>query len=87
MMMLNEYELPVQTLDKAAALNQLNEFLIEKYAEKKKVLLIIDEAQNLSFDALEEVRMISNLRSGDQALIRIMLVGQHELIIKLQLRI
>ena len=84
MMILSEFELPLQKLDKAAALGQLNEFLIEKYAEKKRVLLIIDEAQNLSFDALEEVRMLSYLHSGDQALIQIMLVGQPDLITKLQ---
>lgn len=84
MMILNEFEIPSQKLDKAAALDQLNEFLIEKYAEKKKVLLIIDEAQNLTFEALEEVRMLSNLHTADQTLIQIMLVGQPELVEKLQ---
>ena len=84
MMILTEFEIQAKKLDKATALDQLNEFLIEKYAEKKKVVLIIDEAQNLSFEALEEVRMLSNLHSDDQALIQIMLVGQPDLIVKLQ---
>jgi general secretion pathway protein A len=84
MMILSEFEIPSQKFDKAVALEHLNEFLIEKYAAKKKVLLIIDEAQNLSFEALEEVRMLSNLHTDDQALIQIMLVGQPELIEKLQ---
>jgi putative secretion ATPase (PEP-CTERM system associated) len=84
MMILSEFEIPSQKLDKAAALDQLNEYLIEKYAEKKKVLLIIDEAQNLSFEALEEIRMLSNLHTDDRALIQIMLVGQPELIETLQ---
>ena len=81
MMILSEFEIPSQNFDKAVALEQLNGFLIEKYAAKKKVLLIIDEAQNLSFEALEEVRMLSNLHVEDQALIQIMLVGQPELFI------
>jgi general secretion pathway protein A len=55
------------------------QFLIEKYAQNRPVLLIIDEAQNLSDGALEEVRMLSNLQSDDQSLIQIMLVGQPEL--------
>ena len=55
-----------------------------KYAEKKRVLLIIDEAQNLSREALEEVRMLSNLQAESQALLQIMLVGQPELTAKLQ---
>ena len=84
MMILSEFEIPSQNFDKAVALEQLNGFLIEKYAAKKKVLLIIDEAQNLSFEALEEVRMLSNLSVETQALIQIMLVGQPELIEKLQ---
>jgi general secretion pathway protein A len=48
------------------------------------VLLIIDEAQNLSPEALEEVRMLSNLQAESQALLQIMLVGQPELAVKLQ---
>jgi type II secretory pathway predicted ATPase ExeA len=83
-MILNEFEIPSQKIDKETALDQLNAFLIEKYAENKKVLLIIDEAQNLSHEALEEVRMLSNLHTDDQALLQIMLVGQPDLIAKLQ---
>jgi len=83
-MILSEFEISLQKFDKASALDRLNEFLIEKYAEKKKVLLIIDEAQNLSYEALEEVRMLSNLHTEDQVLIQIMMVGQPELIVKLQ---
>jgi general secretion pathway protein A len=48
------------------------------------VILIIDEAQNLSEKALEEVRMLSNLQSEDQCLLQIMLVGQPELVAKLK---
>jgi len=83
-MILNEFEVERPASDKAATLEAINAFLIQKYAEKKQVLLIIDEAQNLSADALEEVRMLSNLQTEDQALLQIMLVGQPELETKLR---
>ena len=78
-LVLDEFEIRHGNLNKAETLEKLNEFLIEKYAEDKKVLLIIDEAQNLSIEALEEIRMISNLQTDDRILIQIMLVGQPEL--------
>lgn len=78
-LILEEFEIHARDLNKAQALDKLNEFLIKKYAEDKKVLLIIDEAQNLSLEALEEIRMISNLQTDDNLLIQIMLVGQPEL--------
>jgi general secretion pathway protein A len=83
LMILNEFELPSQKFGKTTALDILNQYLIQKYAENKRVLLIIDEAQNLSPAALEEVRMLSNLQTEDQVLLQIMLVGQPELISKL----
>jgi putative secretion ATPase (PEP-CTERM system associated) len=64
---------------KTESLERLYAFLIEKYAEGKRVLLIIDEAQNLSGESLEEVRMLSNLQSEEKSLLQIMLVGQPEL--------
>jgi general secretion pathway protein A len=83
-MILNEFELPTKKIDKATALDSLNQFLIQRYAKKRQVLLIIDEAQNLSAEALEEVRMLSNLHSDDQPLLQIMIVGQPELVAKLK---
>jgi general secretion pathway protein A len=84
LMILTEFELPSQKFDKTTALDILYQYLIQKYSEKKRVLLIIDEAQNLSPAALEEVRMLSNLQTQDQVLLQIMLVGQPELITKLR---
>jgi general secretion pathway protein A len=81
---LSEFELKRPKDDKTAVLEIFYQFLIQKYAEKKRVLLIIDEAQNLSAEALEEVRMLSNLQAESQALLQIMLVGQPELTAKLQ---
>ena len=81
---LSEFELKRPKNDKAAVLEIFYGYLIQKYGEKKRVLLIIDEAQNLSPEALEEVRMLSNLQAESEALLQIMLVGQPELTAKLQ---
>jgi general secretion pathway protein A len=78
-LILNEFELGLGIGSKADALDILYQFLINKFAHNRRVLLVIDEAQNLSRDALEEVRMLSNLQSDDQMLLQIMLVGQPEL--------
>jgi general secretion pathway protein A len=81
---LRSFELEPEVGDKTKNLENFYQFLIKKYAENKHVLLIIDEAQNLSDEALEEVRMLSNLQSDEHNLIQIMLVGQPELKEKLQ---
>ena len=64
---------------------QLNRFLLQKKQEKRRVLLIIDEAQNLSESTLEQVRLLSNLETASQKLIQILLLGQPELDRKLDL--
>ncbi len=83
-LILQEFELTPLKNDKAGNLDILYQFLIEKYSRKKRVLLIIDEAQNLSDEALEEVRMLSNLQADEFLLLNIMLVGQPELKNKLR---
>jgi general secretion pathway protein A len=66
------------------ALNdQLARFLLKQRQDGKRVLLIIDEAQNLDADVLEEVRLISNLETANSKLIQILLLGQPELDTKL----
>jgi general secretion pathway protein A len=77
-MVLTQFELK-PGLDKAANLDALNKFLIDTYGSGKQALLIIDEAQNLTPEAIEEVRMLSNLQSDQHTLLQIMLVGQPEL--------
>jgi type II secretory pathway predicted ATPase ExeA len=52
------------------------EFLIEEYANKRTVLLIVDEAQNMNADALEELRMLSNVNSEKDQLMQVVLAGQ-----------
>jgi general secretion pathway protein A len=60
-------------------MEQLNRFLLAKKAEGRRVLLLIDEAQNLAPDTLEQVRLLSNLETDTSKLIQIILIGQPEL--------
>jgi type II secretory pathway predicted ATPase ExeA len=66
-------------MKKAEVLATLNQFLIEQYTSGRKVLLIIDEAQNLSNRVLEEVRLLSGLETTKDKVLRIILAGQPEL--------
>ena len=60
-------------------IDRLNSFLIRKKAQRKKVILLIDEAQNLSRNVLEQLRLLSNLETNQEKLLQIILVGQPEL--------
>ena len=64
---------------KAEFLIEFEEFLRQCLREQKNVILIIDEAQRLSFELLEEIRLLSNMETADEKLINIFLVGQPEL--------
>jgi general secretion pathway protein A len=64
---------------KAEFLLTLNHFLIDRLQKDQPTLLIVDEAQNLSAEMLEEIRLLSNLETPTSKLIQIMLVGQPEL--------
>jgi general secretion pathway protein A len=64
--------------------NQLSEFLLEEASAGKNIVLIIDEAQNLSARLLEQIRMLSNLETDKEKLIQIVLVGQPQLRDKLK---
>jgi len=64
---------------KVELLDMLNMFFIEQYSNGKKVVLIIDEAQNLSKKVLEEVRMLSGIETHKEKVLRIILAGQPEL--------
>ncbi|MCP4128318.1 MAG: AAA family ATPase [Gammaproteobacteria bacterium] len=57
-----------------------SEFLIEQYAQNKRTVLIIDEAQNFGVETLEELRMLSNINSGKHTVLQLVLVGQPELL-------
>jgi len=60
-------------------IDKLNRFLIQKKAEDKKVILLIDEAQNLKRNVLEQLRLLSNLETNRDKLLQIVLIGQPEL--------
>ena len=65
-------------LDKAATLKSIENFLHAEARAGRRCLLVVDEAQNLSVDALEELRMLSNFQLGSSALLQIFLLGQPE---------
>jgi general secretion pathway protein A len=64
---------------KAELIATLNQFLVEQYAQGRKVLLIVDEAQNLSNRVLEEIRLLSGVETTKEKVLRIILAGQPEL--------
>ena len=75
----DDFGLNVAGKDKITLMRDLNDFLLEQYAAGNHPILIIDEAQNLAPDLLEEIRMLSNLESSSSKLLQIILVGQPEL--------
>jgi general secretion pathway protein A len=85
-MICQEFELPTENRDKAELLDLFHSFLLEQFSSRKRVTLIIDEAQNLPDNTIEEIRMLSNLETEKHHLIQMMLVGQPELKNKLQQR-
>jgi general secretion pathway protein A len=66
-------------MKKPEVLATLNQFLVEQHTSGRKVLLIVDEAQNLSYRVLEEVRMLSGIETTKEKALRIILAGQPEL--------
>jgi putative secretion ATPase (PEP-CTERM system associated) len=78
------FGLPVRSLDKAMLLASLEAFLCQRAVEGKRTLLVIDEAQNLTPRAVEELRMLSNFQLGDKALLQSFLIGQPELRMMMQ---
>lgn len=65
---------------KVSLLKRFQKFLISNYAAGKKTILIIDEAQNLTAKALEELRLLNNINANQDELLKIVLVGQPELL-------
>jgi general secretion pathway protein A len=83
-MVCKEFELDPKTNDKAELIDIVSGYLIDQFAAGERVVLIIDEAQNLTNDTMEEIRMLSNIETEKHHLIQIILVGQPELKFKLQ---
>jgi general secretion pathway protein A len=74
-----EFGLPTTARTRTELIDQLNEFLLEKRGRDRRVLLVIDEAQNLEPAVLEQIRLLSNLETEHEKLLQIALVGQPEL--------
>ena len=76
--------LPIEKKNRGALFSDLNRFLLEQLTHGNNVVLIFDEAQNLSRSILEQIRRLSNLEADNQKLLQIILVGQPELREKLK---
>ncbi|WP_374405469.1 XrtA/PEP-CTERM system-associated ATPase [Pelagerythrobacter sp.] len=72
------FGLDIEGHDKAAALGAIEAFLHEEAREGRRCMLVVDESQNLSVEALEELRMLSNFQLGAHPLLQTLLLGQPE---------
>jgi general secretion pathway protein A len=72
------FGVPTAEINKASLLLALEKFLVDAYRAGKRCLLIVDEAQNLSMQAVEELRMLSNFQIDSRALLQSFLIGQPE---------
>jgi general secretion pathway protein A len=84
-LMLEEFDIGRPGVSHAQRLVGLRRFLVERHEAGQKSVLILDEAQNLSPQTLEQMRLLSNVETADAKLLRILLVGQPELNAKLAL--
>jgi general secretion pathway protein A len=82
---LSEFEIKCDSKSKSQQLMSLNHWLLDRYRVGETVVLIIDEAQNLTFPVLEEIRLLTNLETATEKLLQIVLSGQPELEEKLKL--
>ena len=82
---LAEFEITCDSKSKSQQLMKLNHWLLDRYRRGETVVLIIDEAQNLTYPVLEEVRLLTNLETSTEKLLQIVLSGQPELEEKLKL--
>ena len=77
--MMADFGLPSETSSKSQILMRLYNWLLERYRAGETAVLIVDEAQNLPDEVLEEIRMMTNLETFTEKLLQIVLVGQTEL--------
>jgi general secretion pathway protein A len=74
-----EFGLNVKGMDRLDMVGVINDFLLRQVAEGRETVLIIDEAQDLTNELLEQVRLLSNLETDERKLLQIVLMGQPEL--------
>jgi len=82
---LAEFDIPCESRSKSQQLMKLNQWLLERFSAGETAVVIIDEAQNLTFPVLEEIRLLTNLETSTEKLLQIVLSGQPELEEKLNL--
>ena len=82
---LAEFDIPCDSKSKSQQLLKLNHWLLDRYRAGETVVLVIDEAQNLTYPVLEEIRLLTNLETSTEKLLQIVLSGQPELEEKLKL--
>lgn len=82
---LAEFDIPCESSSKSQQLMKLNQWLLERFRGGETAVLILDEAQNLTFPVLEEIRLLTNLETSTDKLLQIVLSGQPELEEKLNL--
>ena len=82
--MMADFGIPCDTRSKSQVLLRLYQWLLERYRAGETAVLIVDEAQNLADEVLEEIRMLTNLETFTEKLLQIILVGQTELESKLK---
>jgi general secretion pathway protein A len=82
---LAEFEINCASTSKSQQLMKLNHWLLDRYRAGETVVLIVDEAQNLTYPVLEEIRLLTNLETSTEKLLQIVLSGQPELEEKLRL--
>ena len=80
----SDFGIKIKSESPQQLIQSLNEFLLKRAEKGRGALVVIDEAQNLSHEALEMIRMLTNLETDKQKLLQILLVGQPELIKKLK---
>ncbi len=81
---LTDFGMVPQTRTKSGMLLQLNRWLIERFRMEETCVVVVDEAQNLSWELLEEIRLLTNLETSSEKLLQIVLSGQPELEEKLR---
>ena len=77
--MMADFGIACDSMVKSRTLMKLNQWLLEQYQSGRRVALIVDEAQNLSTEMLEEIRLLTNLETSTAKLLQIVLAGQPEL--------
>ena len=77
--MMADFGIPCETHQKGQMLLKLNQWLLERYQAGERAVLVVDEAQNLSPQMLEEIRLLTNLETSTEKLLQIVLAGQPEL--------